>query len=187
MVEEGISARMSLEERKVRTLIKLRGYRLIERDEKDSIISFLVEAPKDCEKILIWCIKTEEAAGVRRIEQLKKAVDAAEADKGMVVAHGKYTQAAKVKAKESGIELIPRDFPSFNIFDHVLVPKHEILTPEEKEQILEKFRVEAHQLPKIRASDPAVISIGGKPGDVLRIIRKSPTAGIYVAYRYVVS
>ncbi|MDH5461481.1 MAG: DNA-directed RNA polymerase subunit H, partial [Candidatus Bathyarchaeota archaeon] len=39
---------------------------------------------------------------------------------------------------------------------------------------------------EIKASDPAVIAIGAKSGDIVRIVRKSPTAGEYIAYRYVV-
>jgi DNA-directed RNA polymerase subunit H len=60
------------------------------------------------------------------------------------------------------------------------------LTEEEKKQLLSQFKVQPYQLPQIKASDPAVKAIGAKPGDVLRIIRKSPTAGEHSAYRYVV-
>ncbi|MDH7606708.1 MAG: DNA-directed RNA polymerase subunit H [Candidatus Bathyarchaeota archaeon] len=74
----------------------------------------------------------------------------------------------------------------FDIFEHKLVPKHEILTPEERETVLAQYRVKPYQLPQIKASDPAVKAIGAKPGDILRIIRKSPTAGEHIAYRYVV-
>ena len=31
-----------------------------------------------------------------------------------------------------------------------------------------------------------IIAVGGNPGDIVRVIRKSTTAGKYVAYRYVV-
>ncbi|MEM2912558.1 MAG: DNA-directed RNA polymerase subunit H [Candidatus Bathyarchaeia archaeon] len=77
-------------------------------------------------------------------------------------------------------------FPSFNIFDHVLVPKHEILSQEEREKVLAQYSINPYQLPRILASDSAVKAIGGKPGDIIKITRKSPTAGEYVAYRYVV-
>ncbi|MCW3977024.1 MAG: DNA-directed RNA polymerase subunit H [Candidatus Bathyarchaeota archaeon] len=77
-------------------------------------------------------------------------------------------------------------FPSFNIFDHVLVPKHEIVKPDEREKLLHEYRVEPFQLPHLKASDPAVVAIGAKPGDIVRIIRDSPTAGKYVSYRHVV-
>ncbi|MCW4020154.1 MAG: DNA-directed RNA polymerase subunit H [Candidatus Bathyarchaeota archaeon] len=80
---------------------------------------------------------------------------------------------------------MPTSFPSFNIFDHYLVPKHEILTPEEKEEILQKYRVEPYKLPLIRTSDPIARVIGAKAGDLIKITRQSPTAGEYVTYRYV--
>ncbi|MDH5448813.1 MAG: DNA-directed RNA polymerase subunit H [Candidatus Bathyarchaeota archaeon] len=77
-------------------------------------------------------------------------------------------------------------FPVFNLFDHELVPKHEILPPDEREKLLDKYRVQPYQLPRIRTSDPAVKAIGAKTGDVVKIIRNSATAGKCVVYRYVV-
>jgi DNA-directed RNA polymerase subunit H (RpoH/RPB5) len=110
----------------------------------------------------------------------------AKVEMGIIVTSGRYTQAAKTNAKKKDIELIPRIFPSFNIFDHVLVPKHEILSQEEREKVLAQYSINAYQLPRILASDSAVRAIGGKPGDIIKITRKSPTAGEYIAYRYVV-
>ena len=74
----------------------------------------------------------------------------------------------------------------FTILDHELVPKHILLTKEEKKQLLEQLKIRPEQLPWIRASDPVAKLIGAKPGDVVKIIRKSPTAGETVAYRFVV-
>jgi len=91
-----------------------------------------------------------------------------------------------VNAKKKDIELLPRIFPAFNIFEHDLVPKHEMVTPKEREQILAQYKIQPYQLPQIKASDPAVKIIGAKAGDILRIIRKSSTAGEHIAYRYVV-
>ncbi|UCG45959.1 MAG: DNA-directed RNA polymerase subunit H [Candidatus Bathyarchaeota archaeon] len=109
-----------------------------------------------------------------------------EVEKGIIVANGRYTQACRKRAVEKGIELIPQIFPAFNIFKHTLVPKHEIITSEEKEELLTKYGIQPYQLPRIRVSDPGAIAIGASPGDIIRIIRKSPTAGEYVGYRYVV-
>jgi DNA-directed RNA polymerase subunit H len=41
-------------------------------------------------------------------------------------------------------------------------------------------------LPYIKVTDPAARTIGAKPGDLVRIIRKSQTAGESDFYRYVV-
>ncbi|UCE16954.1 MAG: DNA-directed RNA polymerase subunit H [Candidatus Bathyarchaeota archaeon] len=111
---------------------------------------------------------------------------AAEVERGIIITSGKYTPAAKTKSRKKGIELIPRIFLSFNIFKHELVPKHELLKPEEREKIIAEYRVQPYKLPQIRASDPAAKAIGAIPGDIVRIIRNSPTAGKYISYRYVI-
>ncbi|MDG6222451.1 MAG: DNA-directed RNA polymerase subunit H [Candidatus Bathyarchaeota archaeon] len=77
-------------------------------------------------------------------------------------------------------------FPSFQIFDHDFVSKHELLDPEEKTKFLEDSKIVPYQLPRINETDPAIIAVGGTPGDIVRVIRNSKTAGKYVSYRYVV-
>jgi len=74
----------------------------------------------------------------------------------------------------------------FNIFDHVLVPKHEILSEKEEKELLEKLGVTKEQLPKIKKDDPAVKALGAKPGQIIKITRKSHTAGVSIYYRVVV-
>lgn len=181
-----MNSEVTLEERKAKVLMKLRRYKLLKREQLEKIVSFNVRMLKDKKNALVWCIPAEGAVGVQYIHQLKKAMKEAEVDRGIIVTSGRYTQAAKVKAKKGGIELVPRIFPSFNIFDHEYVPKHEILTPEEREKILSEYRVQPYQLSRINASDPAAKAIGARPGDIVRIIRESPTAGKYIAYRYVI-
>ncbi len=70
--------------------------------------------------------------------------------------------------------------------DHIDVPKHEIMTIKEAEEVLEKYHCKATDLPLIFVTDPAIIGIGVKPGDMIKITRKSATAGESFYYRYVV-
>lgn len=72
-----------------------------------------------------------------------------------------------------------------DILKHELVPHHEILSEEEVKKLLETYKISKDQLPRIRFDDPVVEAIKAKEGDVIKIIRKSPTAGISVAYRIV--
>ena len=51
---------------------------------------------------------------------------------------------------------------------------------------MKEYDVRPDQLPRILANDPAVISAGAKPGQIVKIIRKSPTAKYATAYRLVV-
>ena len=46
--------------------------------------------------------------------------------------------------------------------DHVYVPKHEIISKEEAERILEKYNCKPTELPLIFVSDPAIMELGGK-------------------------
>jgi DNA-directed RNA polymerase subunit H len=73
-----------------------------------------------------------------------------------------------------------------DVLGHELVPKHEVLSEEEKKEVLERYKVSQFQLPKILVSDPAARAIGAKVGDVIKITRDSPTAGKTIAYRCVV-
>ena len=70
--------------------------------------------------------------------------------------------------------------------DHIYVPKHEIMTKKDAEEVLEKYHCKTTDLPLIFANDPAIIGLGVKPGDMIKITRKSATAGESLYYRYVV-
>ena len=73
----------------------------------------------------------------------------------------------------------------FDILKHELVPEHIILNENEKKELFEKIKITEKNLPKILTNDPVVKKIGAKEGDVLKIIRKSPTAGTSIYYRVV--
>ena len=73
-----------------------------------------------------------------------------------------------------------------SIFRHELVPKHVVLNKKDTEEVLTKYHVKPYQFPYIKVSDPACQMIGAKPGDLIKIIRRSSTAGEAVAYRYVI-
>jgi len=75
----------------------------------------------------------------------------------------------------------------FNPLQHIMVPKHEILSDEEIEKLLKEYQITKEQLPKIKVNDPAVVAIKAKIGDVLIITRKSKTSGTSVFYRLVIA
>jgi len=79
-----------------------------------------------------------------------------------------------------------RDWSEIDITQHELVPKHELLSEEEKKELLEKYRVKLEDLPRILITDPAIAKLNPKPGDIVKIIRKDPVAGEVVYYRVVV-
>jgi DNA-directed RNA polymerase subunit H (RpoH/RPB5) len=72
-----------------------------------------------------------------------------------------------------------------NVSRHKLVPTHELLAQDEVAELLRALMLKSRaQLPSILRSDPMARYVGCFPGDVVRILRPSPTAGESVAYRH---
>ncbi len=79
----------------------------------------------------------------------------------------------------------------FNVLEHGLVPEHYLVSKEEEEEILKKYGVKKENLPKIKKSDPVLRVLerqhGHIPvGSLIKIVRRSATAGKAVVYRVVV-
>ncbi|MFP3157165.1 MAG: DNA-directed RNA polymerase subunit H [Caldivirga sp.] len=72
------------------------------------------------------------------------------------------------------------------IANHELMPKATVLSKDEARELLRKLNAAPWQLPWIRSTDPLVRSLGAKPGNIIKIIRKSQTAGEVEVYRFVV-
>jgi len=72
----------------------------------------------------------------------------------------------------------------FNILDHKLVPKHQILSDEEKEKVKTYYNiVDDSKLPGISRFDPVALVLGMRPGQLCRIERPSKTSIIGYFYR----
>jgi DNA-directed RNA polymerase subunit H len=72
------------------------------------------------------------------------------------------------------------------ILEHDLVPEHKIMKADDVKKLIKKYGIKKWQLPKIFDKDPIVMLLGAKPGDILKIKRKSQTAGVTTYYRLVV-
>ena len=73
-----------------------------------------------------------------------------------------------------------------NVLSHVMVPDHQLMSEEEVSALLSRYHITTEQLPKIYHDDPAVRAIDAKVDDIIRITRKSHTAGRAEAYRLVI-
>lgn len=72
-----------------------------------------------------------------------------------------------------------------NITKHSLQPTFKLLSPAGKEFVLKQYMATENQIPKILATDPIAKYYGAKPGELFKIIRNSPSAGVSVSYRMV--
>jgi len=65
----------------------------------------------------------------------------------------------------------------FNILKHCLVPKHTLLSLDEKEAFMKKYNImDKTQIPDISFFSPLSLVLGIRPGDVVKIVRSSRTA-----------
>lgn len=72
-----------------------------------------------------------------------------------------------------------------NILHHNLIPKHIKLLEQEKKDLLALYNISITQLPKITISDPVLKDLKPQIGDIIKIIRDSPTAAQTIFYRVV--
>ncbi len=185
----------SLEERRAALIIKYRGLEIEDVEREGNRIYYYLR--KDGDRCVILCVLGEKTIGISYIRDLREKVEELGAVRGILIGGGHYTYSARStveklneEAEREGrgriIELIPPSLPAFDIFQHELIPIHEILSEEEKREVLERYHVKPYQLPWIKASDPVAIILGAEPGDIIRIRSRSETAGEYISYRYVV-
>lgn len=73
-----------------------------------------------------------------------------------------------------------------DITGHLFVPKHTKINEEEIKTLLETLNISKKQLPKISKKDMSIAHLDMQTGEIIKIERKSPTAGMTTFYRVVV-
>jgi DNA-directed RNA polymerase subunit H (RpoH/RPB5) len=72
-----------------------------------------------------------------------------------------------------------------DIISHKYQPKYELLTPAEMDKVKSEYNATDYSIQKMMRSDPITKYFALKKGDIIRIIRPSPTSGEAIAYRIV--
>lgn len=73
----------------------------------------------------------------------------------------------------------------FDIKSHIDQPKFELLSSSEMEQVKQEYNINEYTTNKYPPSDPIVKYFALRKGDIIRIIRSSPTSGEAINYRIV--
>lgn len=73
-----------------------------------------------------------------------------------------------------------------NIVDHVLVPKHIVLSKDETDAVLEAYRAKKRDMMLIKTTDAVAKYYNMKPGEIVKIIRPSVMTVEAPAYRLVI-
>jgi DNA-directed RNA polymerase subunit H (RpoH/RPB5) len=73
----------------------------------------------------------------------------------------------------------------FNVMEHHLVPKHEIVSEEDYiNEVVKKYKITSkNQLPIIKKDDPIARYIGLQPEQICKITRRSDSVGTYIGFR----
>jgi DNA-directed RNA polymerase I, II, and III subunit RPABC1 len=76
----------------------------------------------------------------------------------------------------------------FDISKHRLVPKHRIITDQERDDMMKEFNITSPtSLPKIDSQDPMAKWIGARPGNVIEVLGLCESSGDNRRYRYCVA
>jgi DNA-directed RNA polymerase subunit H (RpoH/RPB5) len=179
---EGVELPVPEEEMIKKTVEKFEddGYK-IQRTDKE-----LIGTTQD-EKIIVKVVTGEKSIGVSEIRALIKRAEKEEVNETHLVSDSQLTPQAKKMVGEQDIRFLEMKHVLIDLHQHAFVPKHEILSAEDTDELLGKLKVQPDQLPKIRRSDPIIKLLGGKPGEIVRIRRHSPTAGTSIYYRLIIA
>ncbi|KAI9794475.1 MAG: DNA-directed RNA polymerases II 24 kDa polypeptide (RNA polymerase II subunit 5) [Piccolia ochrophora] len=132
---------------------------------------------------------SDTSVGIKQMRNFAQHIHANNFNTGILITQASITPAA--------LKIIPTVLPAIietfleqdllvNITHHELVPKHVLLSQEEKTALLERYRLKESQLPRIQVGDPVARYLGLRRGQVVKIIRKSETAGRYASYRWAI-
>jgi len=131
---------------------------------------------------------TESAVGIKQLRNFAQFLHDKSYYSGVYITGAPVTTSALKQTANLPItiEVFQEQDLLINITKHELVPKHILLSPDEKKALLERYRLKETQLPRIRVEDPVAKYLGLRRGQVVKIIRKSETAGRYASYRWVI-
>lgn len=132
----------------------------------------------------------ESKVGVRTIKTFCTRMQEENIQRAVIVVQAGMSFSAKQALVDMAPKYILEQFLEsellINIMEHELVPAHVVMTPEEKQELLSRYKLKDNQLMRIQQGDPVARYFGLKRGQVVKIIRPSETAGRYISYRLVV-
>lgn len=150
-------------------------------------LTMLVEKADDESNQLFVFFPEDEKVGVKPIKVYTDRMRAENVGNAIMVLRVDITPFAKQAVQEMSDSFRIEHFKEaellVDITNHTLVPEHQVLTPNEKAELLKRYRLKDTQLPRIQPNDPVARYYGMRRGQVVKIIRPSETAGRYVTYR----
>ena len=154
---------------------------------KRNDLTILAEHETDAEDQLFVFLPDDDKVGVKTIKQYCEMMKEASVSHAILVVKQGVTPFAKTALQEMASTYLIEHFRDaellVDVTEHRLVPAHALLSPEDRQALLDRYKLRAEQLPRIQRTDPVARYYGLKVGDVVKIVRPSETAGRYVTYR----
>ena len=154
---------------------------------KRNDLTILAEHETDAEDQLFVFLPDDDKVGVKTIKQYCEMMKEASVSHAILVVKQGVTPFAKTALQEMASTCLIEHFRDaellVDVTEHRLVPAHALLSPEDRQALLDRYKLRAEQLPRIQRTDPVARYYGLKVGDVVKIVRPSETAGRYVTYR----
>jgi|ETNvirenome_6_85_1030632.scaffolds.fasta_scaffold00574_3 DNA-directed RNA polymerase subunit H (RpoH/RPB5) len=155
----------------IHKLIKDRNYTIISENKlKNNDIIFTIK-----NNISIYIIdinnKDINLNELRRISKLKYTNDI----KTLIIIANKVkiniTLMKYINTLDFILQLLDFDLIQRDPITHILVPKHELLSKQQKDTLLNKSNIKLKDIPKIYINDPIAKWYGGNIGDIFKITR----------------
>jgi len=165
-----------------------RSYHTIE-SEDEFIISMIHD--NEIDKLMVYFVYDTKVS-VKKIKTIREILeDNSHAYTCLIVVYkSSITTFAKQFISSDVTDLFVQIFSekelSFNITKHEYVPKHIVLTSDEKKKVMQKYKSKSTNFPLILSNDPICRYYGCLPGTMFKIERVSETCGLYTLYRVVV-
>ncbi|XP_071707428.1 DNA-directed RNA polymerase V subunit 5C [Rutidosis leptorrhynchoides] len=143
---------------------------------------------KPSKKILAIFCGAEEINKAKAIGILLNVMNKESLHRIILVLQGKMNHYARKEfdSCQVKVEFFPITELFVNITTHAAAPKHEILTTEEKEQLLLKYKLSDKQLPYMLESDAFARYYGLEKKQVVKFTYNSKITGLFVTYRCVI-
>gem|GEM_PF-1298542 len=128
-------------------------------------------------------VKKKSIKDQKKLEELKSKIEKQLPEKKEIEIEKPKKKTKKDKLEKSKVRK-KRDRKIKEEIIHEFVPKHSLLTEEEKEELSQKLNVD--NLTHILISDPGIRHLEVKPGSIIKINRTNPKIGDVLYYRLVV-
>ena len=117
----------------------------------------------------------DDKFGIAEVKELMNYLKKININNIILIVREKLTSFGLKELKKSEInyEIFITKSLIFNITKHKLVPKHILLSKDEKNKLLKTLQCKLHQLPKILKTDPISKYFNALPGQVFKIYRKN--------------